>query len=419
MPTYITPAQLRQALCMRDLSDPAAGAHCMQQLVAAAIARLCERWGSDLLVHRGERVVSVADNYDLLGYPPDGPARDARYTRYVSDGHLLRTQTSAAVPGALRLLALTEPRDTLVACPGLVYRRDVIDARHTGEPHQLDLWRVTAAPMAREDLLEMIATVVEALISDAPWRARPAEHPYTIDGLEVEVLLDGEWVELLECGLAHPRVLARAGLGELRGLAMGLGLDRAVMLRKRVLDIRLLRSADPRVASQMLDLEPYRPVSAQPPAPRDISVCCAPGLEDEQLGDVVRSSLGTERSEWVEEVKVLSRTPVGELPAAARARMGCAEGQENLLVRVLLRHPTRSLSKTEANLLRDRIYAALHEGAAHEWTTRGAPERSTPARRRRPAPARASATPPTARAQTKSLAPPGTRGFLPADRRTR
>jgi phenylalanyl-tRNA synthetase alpha chain len=47
--------------------------------------------------------------------------------------------------------------------------------------------------------------------------------------------------------------------------------------------------------------------------------------------------------------------------------MGIADGQDNLLVSVLLRHPTRSLPKAEANRLRDRIYAAVHEGAAHEW----------------------------------------------------
>jgi phenylalanyl-tRNA synthetase alpha chain len=48
--------------------------------------------------------------------------------------------------------------------------------------------------------------------------------------------------------------------------------------------------------------------------------------------------------------------------------MGIAEHQENLLVRVVLRHPTRSLTKPEANRLRDRVYAVLHEGACHEWS---------------------------------------------------
>ena len=71
-----------------------------------------------------------------------------------------------------------------------------------------------------------------------------------------------------------PRVLAGpASTRRAPGLAMGLGLDRALMLRKGIGDIRLLRSADPRVADQLLDLEPYRPVSSMPPARRDLSPC--------------------------------------------------------------------------------------------------------------------------------------------------
>jgi phenylalanyl-tRNA synthetase alpha chain len=339
----------------------------MQHLVAGATGALRARWGCPVHVHRANRVVPIADNYDALGYPPDGPARDSRYTRYVDAGRLLRSQTSAAVPSALRELAPSAPDDVLICAPGLVYRRDAIDRLHVGEPHQLDLWRITARPMQAPDLEAMVAAVVEALLPGARWRAVPASHPYTEDGREVEVLADGEWVELLECGLAHPHVLTAGGLGGHSGLAMGIGLDRAVMLRKGVGDIRLLRSDDPRVAAQMRDLGAYREVSAQPPARRDLSIACAPGLTGEDLGDRVRGALTAEQAEWVEEVAVASRTPSAELPAVARERIGIADDQENLLVRVVLRHPTRSLAKAEANALRDRIYAALHEGSVWEW----------------------------------------------------
>ena len=364
---YLTEEQLARALTLADLTDPAYGPHCMQELVAGATRALRERWGSPVLVHRAERVVPVTDNYDALGYPPDGPARDSRHTRYVDAGRLLRSQTSAAVPSALRALASAAPADVLVCAPGLVYRRDAIDRLHVGEPHQLDLWRITARAMTVLDLQAMIAAVVAALLPGARWRARPARHPYTLDGREVEVHAGGEWVELLECGLAHPRVLAAGGLGGHSGLAMGIGLDRAVMLRKGIGDIRLLRSDDPRVAAQMRDLGAYREVSAQPPARRDMSIACAPGLTDEDLGDRVRGALTPEQAEWVEEVAVAARTPAAQLPAGARERIGIADGQENLLVRVVLRHPTRSLPRAEANALRDRIYAALHEGSEWEW----------------------------------------------------
>jgi phenylalanyl-tRNA synthetase alpha chain len=66
---------------------------------------------------------------------------------------------------------------------------------------------------------------------------------------------------------------------------------------------------------------------------------------------------------------VLSQTSCEELPPAARIRLGIAPGQWNLLVRVILRPLERTLTDDEANLLRDRIYRALHRGSAQEWTT--------------------------------------------------
>jgi phenylalanyl-tRNA synthetase alpha chain len=371
--SYLTDQQLTRALTLPDLTDPGYGAHCMQQLVALAAAALTALWRCEALVHRASRIVSIADNYDALGYGADAPARERRYTRYVDARRMLRAHTSAAIPSALRALAPAAPADVLVCVPGLAYRRDAIDRLHVGEPHQLDLWRITAAPMTEDDLDAMIGEVVEALLPDARWRALPASHPYTLAGREVQVLAAGEWVELLECGLAHPGVLAGAGLSGHHGLAMGMGLDRAVMLRKGIADIRLLRSPDPRVTVQMQDLAPYKPVSSQPPARRDVSVACPPGWTDEDLGDRVRAALGEAASEWIEEVAVISRTPAAELPDAARERLGIAPDHENLLVRVVLRHPTRSLAKPEANALRDRVYAALHHGSLAQTSATPAP----------------------------------------------
>jgi len=370
--THISERQLAEALALPDLTDAAYGSHCMQLLAADAIAVLGEAWNAATVVSRGERIVTLADNYDLLGYPSDGPVRAARYTRYVDDARILRTQTSAAIPAALRSLVGGAPAEVVLAVPGLCWRRDSIDRLHTGEPHQLDLWRITTKPMTEADLDEMIDLVVGALLPDARWRATAAEHPYTLQGREVEVKAKHGWVELLECGLAHPDVLAAAGVANRTGLALGAGLDRAVMLRKGIDDIRLLRSTDARVSRQMLDLSPYRSVSAQPPATRDMSVAAAAGTDDEELGDLVRCALDSRAREWVEEVTVLSRTPASELPRSARKRIGIADGQENLLVRVQLRHPTRALTKAEANVLRDRIYAALHHGSVHQWAS-GAP----------------------------------------------
>lgn len=126
MSTAISTAELIRALSLRDLTDPAAGPHAMQQLLAAIYAAL----PAPVLVHRASPIVSIEHNYDRLGYPPDGAARDARYTRYVCATALLRTQTSALIPPLLR--SITPPDEVVLACPGIVYRRDVIDRLHVG-----------------------------------------------------------------------------------------------------------------------------------------------------------------------------------------------------------------------------------------------------------------------------------------------
>jgi phenylalanyl-tRNA synthetase alpha chain len=270
---------LTEDLALRDLTDPYAGPHALQQMTAGILAAVSVRWPARLVLDRGDRIVDVADNYDRLGYTAGARTRDARYTRYVSDTRMLRSQTSALIPPVLRRLAATGRHEALIACPGLVYRRDVIDRLHTGTPHQLDLWLLAPAV---PDLRELVAAVVGAALPGAVWRANPASHPYTSDGLEVEVRAGGQWVEIGECGHAARSVLSGAGLpAYVHGLALGLGLDRLVMLRKGIPDIRLLRSPDPAVAAQMLDLAPYRPVSSHPAARRDVSVAVRAGMTPE------------------------------------------------------------------------------------------------------------------------------------------
>ena len=153
-------------------------------------------------------------------------------------------------------------------------------------------------------------------------------HPYTTDGLQIDVDNGGEWVEIGECGLAATRGPARAPDSDgATGLAMGLGLDRLLMLRKGIADIRLLRAADPRVAAQMRDLSLYRPVSNLPAITRDLSIAVAADVDAELLGDRVREALGAD-ADCVEAVEVLSETP-GERAAAGRAGSdsGCNRGR--------------------------------------------------------------------------------------------
>jgi phenylalanyl-tRNA synthetase alpha chain len=365
----LTRGQLARDLAVRDLTSPAEGDHAIQLLIDAAVTSLAAAWNCQLRWHRGPRVVPVADNYDRLRIPPDAVSRDVRYTRYVDQDCLLRSHSTALIPAALRALAADPAPDVLLVCPGVVYRRDAIDRLHSPTPHQLDLWRVRRRPLDHHDLEQMAGLLVEALTPGRPWRWEARVHPYTLDGRQLDVRWDSEWVEVAECGLAHPEVLERAGLAGWSGLALGMGLDRLLMLRKGVPDIRLLRSADPRIAGQLADLAPWRPVSAMPPVRRDLSVAVDAEEAAEDLGDRVREALGAD-ADAVEEVTVLAETGYEQLPAQAVARLGIRQGQKNLLVRVVLRHLERTLTDEEANRLRDRIYAASHQGTSHQWAAR-------------------------------------------------
>ena len=86
---------------MRDLTDPCEGSHAIQRLLDDIVAALQRAWGCETLIARGPRIVSVADNYDRLGYDRDAVTRDTRYTRYVTEHEMLRSHTSALIPALL------------------------------------------------------------------------------------------------------------------------------------------------------------------------------------------------------------------------------------------------------------------------------------------------------------------------------
>ena len=371
MISYITRAQLAEDLALRDLSNPAEGPHAMQKLLTNVVDALGTAWGIPTQTVRHSPIVPVENNYDRLGFDPGAVTRDQRYSRYLSPTVMLRSHTSASVPWLLTDIARQSDVDELVVMPGLVYRRDAIDRTHVGAPHQVDLWRIASHPGLNEETLEkMVGTIVDAVLPGAIWRAVQAVHPYTMAGRQIDVLVNGDWLELAECGLIAPALFDHAGGSSKRwsGLALGMGLDRALMLRKGIDDIRLLRSEDPRIHKQMLDLEPWQPVSVMPPIRRDISIVVNETSDAETLGDTVRSALG-ERVDDLESVDILSVTEYESLPPGARERLAIKPGQVNALLRITLRPLSRTMTDDEANELRDVVYRAVHEGSVMELIT--------------------------------------------------
>jgi phenylalanyl-tRNA synthetase alpha chain len=121
----------------------------------------------------------------------------------------------------------------------------------------------------------------------------------------------------------------------------------------------------------MRTLEPYREVSSMPPTARDLSIAVAENVDAEEFGDRVRRALEPTELDAVEEVRVVGETPGSALPRQAIERIGLRAGQKNVLLRLVLRHPTRTLTAEEANAVRNRVYAAVHEGDAHQWAAGG------------------------------------------------
>jgi phenylalanyl-tRNA synthetase alpha chain len=277
---------------------------------------------------------------------------------------MLRSHTSASIPPLLRSIDPSSEIDELMVLPGLVYRRDAIDRTHVGEPHQVDLWRVSStARLTSEDLDQMLGTLIDAVLPGARWRAVRAVHPYTAAGRQLDVLVGGEWLELAECGLISRTLLTSSGLDPDRwsGLALGMGLDRALMLRKGIDDIRMLRASEPRIQQQMLDLAPWTSVSTLPAISRDISIVISSDDDDETIGDRIRQAMA-DRIEDVEAVTVTARTGYSALPASARTRLGLRPDQVNALIRIVLRPLHRTLTDLEANRVRDNVYRAVHQG---------------------------------------------------------
>ncbi len=333
------------------------------------VSNLENKGFKNINIVRGNPVVSAKDNFDNLFFSKGNPGRSSTYSRYVDENNLLRTHISSLVPETLRDFrekGLKDDFQTFVFT-GLAYRRDVIDPRHLDVFHQIDVWTIQEnkkyGVTGRKELLELAKTVFEAACPGAEMVVLEAKHPYTIHGIEVYAKIDGREIEVLEAGLFHPELLRMAGVDESThsGLALGMGIERLIMARKNLPDIRLIRSTDPRVISQMSNFERFKLVSNQPAIKRDMSYCVDKNDTEEDICDQIKHVFG-EKSYLIEEVQILSRTPYDKLEPIAVERLGAKPDQDNILVRITLRHPDVTLTKAESAELYDMAYPLLHEG---------------------------------------------------------
>ena len=199
-------------------------------------------------------------NFEALNIPKDHPSRDTQDTFYISDNVLLRTQTS---PMQIRTMEKKKPPIRIIA-PGRVYRSDAVDATHSPLFHQVE-GLVVDKGITMADLKGTLEVFVKRLYGDSTVvRFRPHHFPVTEPSAELDVqcfhchgegcsLCKGEgWIEILGCGMVHPQVLLNCGIDpeEYSGFAFGLGLERMVMMRYGIDDLRLFYDNDVRFLKQ-------------------------------------------------------------------------------------------------------------------------------------------------------------------------
>jgi phenylalanyl-tRNA synthetase alpha chain len=187
-------------------------------------------------------------NFAALNIPPDHPARDIQDTFWLTDGNLLRTHTS---PVQIRALESRPPPIHAVAI-GRTFRHEELDATHENTFHQVEGLLVDRDVNVAH-LRWVLHTVLRELFGrDVDVRLRPAYFPFVEPGFEMDMRFRGRWLEILGCGLVHPRVLAAGGADPevFSGFAFGMGVDRVAMLRHGIEDIRHLMSGDLRFLRQ-------------------------------------------------------------------------------------------------------------------------------------------------------------------------
>lgn len=198
--------------------------------------------------------------FDQLNTPIDHPARDLQDTFYVTEDVILRTQTSSV---QIRAMENQKPPIKMI-CPGAVYRSDTVDATHSPLFHQIE-GLVVDKNITMTDLkgtLEMFAK--NCLGPNTKIRFRPHHFPYTEPSAEADVscfVCGGKgcrvcknegWIELLGCGMVHPKVLENCGIDPnvYSGFAFGFGVERIAMAKFGIDDMRLLFENDVRFLKQ-------------------------------------------------------------------------------------------------------------------------------------------------------------------------
>ncbi|MBQ7573055.1 MAG: phenylalanine--tRNA ligase subunit alpha [Clostridia bacterium] len=216
--------------------------------------------GMGFEIAEGPEVEKDYYNFEALNIPKNHPARDTQDTFYIDENTVLRTQTS---PMQVRVMEKQKPPIRVIA-PGRVYRSDTVDATHSPVFHQIE-GLVVDKGVTMADLKGTLEVFLKELYGEkTKVRFRPHHFPFTEPSAEADVscfacggkgcpVCKGEgWIEVLGCGMVHPKVLANCGIDPevYSGFAFGIGLERIAMGKYDINDLRLFFENDLRFLDQ-------------------------------------------------------------------------------------------------------------------------------------------------------------------------
>ena len=254
---------------MQDLSLPGEslplGTRHPISLIQQKIIRIFEKIGFS--VAEGPEVEDDWHNFSALNLPEDHPARDMQDTFYISKNPdwLLRTHTSS-----VQIREMQKGKLPLrIICPGRVYRNETISARAHCFFHQVEGLYI-AENVSFADLKQTLHYFVKEMFGDSVGvRLRPSYFPFTEPSAEMDIsclICKGSgcnvckhsgWVEILGCGMVHPKVLENCGIdsNKYTGFAFGMGVERITMLTYQVKDLRLFSENDVRFLNQFTSIQ--------------------------------------------------------------------------------------------------------------------------------------------------------------------
>ncbi|MBA46879.1 MAG: phenylalanine--tRNA ligase subunit alpha [Dehalococcoidia bacterium] len=220
------------------------------------IREICEAFRSmGFQIHEGNEIETEKYNFDLLNIPSDHPARDQWDTIWLdlknsNDKYLLRTHTS---PMQARIMEKNDPPIRVVV-PGKCYRYEATDATHEWEFHQIEGLAIDKNISFSELKGTLYQMARKIFGSDQKVRFRCDFFPFVEPGVDMSILWEGKWIEILGAGMVHPKVLSGVGYdpNEYSGFAFGIGPERVSMLKNKIKDIRNFHANDLRFLSQFV-----------------------------------------------------------------------------------------------------------------------------------------------------------------------